>query len=754
MKANYKTFMLQVLLTFFLLSLAAPALFPQNRPGITITADRTDIQQWEKVNFKAELNYNQPGASYGFLINNEPVTVGVNNNEINNYEFQKAGSFVVKVYVKSNRTLTANMPSLSDSVIINVKKVSLSVSPQEVFTDDKVTFKLGYQLPENYVKYRFHFGDNSQSEWLTESITTHTYKHNGNFRAYCEIGKFDGEAMYASIQSEIKPVRVKIKETFEVKLSVITYAAVDDIIAFTANPITNSPNQQFSYIFDFGDGTISRRQSSREVNHSYNKRGNYKASVALVARNGDVLAKSEAVVINVNDLVLPQGSTSFIVDPLQSVTGEKISFRFVVQSDNKNLRYRFYYGQNIEPSQWLSINQSEYIYERPGVYRVYGEVGRFDGETIYSIMENESRQINIKPKYSVQLLTETQTTVDKPITFKAAVETNDENPVFRYKFDFGDLTQTTLQPGNEIVHSYLKAGSYKARVGLYSRQGELLAESPVINLIVQNILIPSDSIVFEVQPEEIFPDENVFFKVQLYIQNENLRFRFFYGQNSEPGPWLDAPESFHQYDKPDVYDVYAEIGRFDGDSIYLISGSATKRVVVKNPDFRIQLTADTSAISDGTVILIADVFTNTGERDFQYLFDFGDGQQTDLQQENTATHNYQSNNNYTATVRLLNSQGEVLAAASLLVKVPPPSNILIFILIALGVLAGGALAAKFLIKPKLKLKPTTDPGKQSISKEREGLIDITVRINPNFNQSEFSQNIDKEKLIEKVERST
>jgi hypothetical protein len=257
-----------------------------------------------------------------------------------------------------------------------------------------------------------------------------------------------------------------------------------------------------------------------------------------------------------------------------------------------------------------------------------------------------------------------------------------------------------------------------------------------------------------VQPGEVFINEDVFFYVKLVEQNDNFRFRFFDGQNSAPGPWLNVPESIHKYDIPDVYKAYAEIGRFDGDSVYSIGRSETRQVVVNNRDFGLQLSADTSAISEGTVKLIAEVFTNTGERDFLFVFDFGDGQRTDLQLENTTTHNYQSNNNYTATVRLFNRQGEVLAASSLLIIVPPSNNILIIILIALGGLAGSSIAVKYLIKPKLNLKPKTDLGRQSLSNEKDGLIDVTVRINPNFNQSEISQNISKEKLFEKVKRST
>jgi hypothetical protein len=93
-------FMYQV---FFLLILIVVSLsiylLPQNRSQVTLSADRVEVQQWERVNIKASLNYNDTGASYGFFINNEQVTVGVNNNEINDYEFQKTGTFLIKVYV-------------------------------------------------------------------------------------------------------------------------------------------------------------------------------------------------------------------------------------------------------------------------------------------------------------------------------------------------------------------------------------------------------------------------------------------------------------------------------------------------------------------------------------------------------------------------------------------------------------------------------------------------------------------------------
>jgi len=145
-------------------------------------------------------------------------------------------------------------------------------------------------LPENYVKYRFHYGDNSQSDWLSESISTHVYERAGNYKVYCEIGKFDGDTPYALIQSEVKQVKVNIKPTYEVSLSAITYTSVDEIITFTANDSTNVPKSKFRYKFDFGDSANTPLQSKKIVEHSYRKPGTYKAIVKLFSRKNELLA--------------------------------------------------------------------------------------------------------------------------------------------------------------------------------------------------------------------------------------------------------------------------------------------------------------------------------------------------------------------------------------------------------------------------------------------------------------------------------
>ena len=752
MKPDYIFKNVRFFLIVLVVIVSSITLYPQNRPQVSLTADRVDIQQWERVNFKAELNYNDHRASYGFFINSEPVTIGVNNNEINDYEFQETGSFLVTVIAKSNQAVTNRIPSLADSIRINVRKVGLSIIPKEIITDEKVSFKLEYKSNDNYIRYRFHFGDNlPPSEWLNESQTSYVYKHPDTYRVYAEIGKFDGETLYASIQSEVKRVKVNIKPFYEVSLSAITYTKVDEKITFTANPITNIPNPNFRYQFDFGDNTDTAPRSQNNVEHSYRKPDTYKTSVKLFSRENQLLAESNVVTVRVQDLVIPPQSISFIVDPMEVIADQDVSFKVDLQTEHQNLRYRFYYSKDFQPSRWLDIPESNHKYEKPGNYEVNAEVGRFDGESSYTISKTETKQVKVNPSYQVKLSAPVSVQVDDSINFRVELITNAENRDFRFQIDFGDLTPAVTQSNSETQHTFRKADTFDAKVKLLSRDGNLLATSDFLRIKVNDIVIPPETVLLNVDPMEVNADEEVHFKVELQTKHQNLKYRLYYSQDFPPSRWLDIPESNHKYEKPGTYEVYAEVGRFDGDSVYVLARSETKLVKV-NPFIDVRLSSETSAKVNEAITFRAEAITNITNPDFRFLFDFGDLTHTEPQTESTAIHRYDKEGEYTVTVRLLDIKSEVVAVSSLIIIIEQQVNILLYILLALGGLIGGSLTLKYLIKPKLKLRPKSDTGIQSVTKEKDTLIDLTIRLNPNVNQAGLHLDASNEKLIDKIRR--
>ena len=176
-------------------------------------------------------------------------------------------------------------------------------------------------------------------------------------------------------------------------------------------------------------------------------------------------------------------------------------------------------------------------------------------------------------------------------------------------------------------------------------------------------------------------------------------------------------------------------------------------MVVVNPFIDVRLLAETIAKVDENITFNAEVTTNIANPDFRFLFDFGDSIQTKSQTETTAMHRYDKEGKYTVIVQLINNKGEVVAASSSIIIIEQTVNIFIYILIALGGLLGGSLTLKYLIKPKVKLKPKSDPGTQSVTKGKDALIDMTIRINPNVSQAELNLDTSGKKLIDKIRRT-
>ncbi len=708
--------------------------YPQNQNNVKVIADKYKIQQWEKVNIKATLDQNNANVDYTFFINNERIQ-GINTSELKDYEFLELGNYLVKINARFNTGDDVGNFILTDSITINVRKVDLVVDPQSVFTGDVVTFRLGYKLPENNVRYRFHFGDNTRSEWKSDTKTTHEYEHNGRYNVYAEIGRFDGTTPYETIKSESKRVEVRIKPSYKVSLTASSYVTVDEKIKFVATPIINVPNQDLRIQIDFGDGTkeMIRANEQIERSYSYKTTGIYYAHAKMFNSEEEMLATSETLKINVNEIVISEEDISLKVTPPEVVTNEEVKFEIEFPQQYVNIRYRFYYGNGIEPSPWLSRAISTYKYENPGNYTVHAEIGRFGVNSINSLVESKTKQVVVNPTYRVYLSGAHSIQVDQANRFIANVSTNAVNQNFKYHFDFGDNTKSEFQIENNIEHSYRKAGTYRARVELTTNEGLLLAESNVINVKVQELIIPPESLSFIVTPMEVNADEAVILRLQLSNQYQNLKYRFYYGEDLQPSPWLEVSESSYKYNRPGLYAVFAAIGRFDGDSIYALINSKTKYVKV-NPFIEVNLSAETSAGVDEEITFKAEAITNIENPDFRYIFDFGDSYNTEPQKENTTTHSYNKTGKYDVTVKLLDSQGIVLNSHILRIQIEE-NNQLLIILIILSSLAAGTIIIKHLINPKISITSQTDIGRQAVSNVRDTLIGLTIRINKNLKDS-------------------
>jgi PKD domain len=209
------------------------------------------------------------------------------------HQYRDPGFYTATVSAKSSGSTPPPPPNPK------IPDVSLSAMPTTVATESPVTFtaRLSYTYPG--IKYRFAFGDGSQSEWQDQAQATHAYLTPNRYQAYVEIGVTDNRSFRQVGGSARLPIQVTQTRIGPVDLIVDpTEVAAGGVVTLTA--ILASQDPALTYRFYFGDGSPpSLWQANRQTTHKYLLAGRYPAYVE-VGRNGKGPSLANSVVRQVS----------------------------------------------------------------------------------------------------------------------------------------------------------------------------------------------------------------------------------------------------------------------------------------------------------------------------------------------------------------------------------------------------------------------------------------------------------------------
>jgi len=132
-------------------------------------------------------------------------------------------------------------PSPSSTVVIPSPtneppfRATLEVSPTPpVDVNQEVTFTVMPNLPGANIQYRFHFGDDKMSDWITQSQTTHRYFQTKAYLAYAEIRGPEGSLAQGT------------KNTPRKEVLVVQRSSPTPTSTATSVPITPSPTSSYT----------------------------------------------------------------------------------------------------------------------------------------------------------------------------------------------------------------------------------------------------------------------------------------------------------------------------------------------------------------------------------------------------------------------------------------------------------------------------------------------------------------------------
>lgn len=363
-------------------------------PPVVVTVDKGRVRVGETVRFTLTPASLVTNPRYSVTIDFGDGTLRETNRTEIEYRYRATGYY--KVYasvVSAERAFgdpDANVPS-------QVPRVSLSAAPATVVAGRPVTFSA--QLSSRYpnVKYRFAFGDGTQSDWQDSSETTHSYPAAGTYLAYVDIGAIDSGSVKQLGGSVRKPVQVTNAPLGPVELAASPMPAeVGQTIIFNARVDSSDPN--IRYRFAFGDGSPSGGwQSSSQTTHEYSSAGNYPAFVDIGLVSNQAIRQVGSARHAVQVTPLAPVRVDLVANLSSIAIGNAVTFSARTSSTEPGLKYRFFYGDGSPSSGWQNNTQATHKYGVAGSYPAYVEVGQIKNGRLSTIATSSRTQISVTP---------------------------------------------------------------------------------------------------------------------------------------------------------------------------------------------------------------------------------------------------------------------------------------------------------------------------------------------------------------------
>jgi hypothetical protein len=276
----------------------------------------------------------------------------------------------------------------------------------------------------------------------------------------------------------------------------------------------------------------------------------------------------------------------------------------------------------------------------------------------------------------------------QPVTFTAQIAYG--YPDLKYRFVFGDKSQTEWQDKPETTHAYPVVGTYLAYVDIgVTSDGVVRQMGGSIRQQIQVLQPILGAVDLVANPTTVEVGQPVTFEASVGSKDPNMKYRFVFGDNSPPSGWQDSAQASHAYASADTYLAYVDVGIMNNGLVKRAGGSAGQSIRVVRPSpVTVNLSANPSPIEIGQPVIFrahveqpmgavpSATTPVSGDADIKYRFVFGDGSPASGWQDSPqATHKYSEAGNYQAYVEVaLGNTRDAVARNTRQVSVTPLSR--------------------------------------------------------------------------------
>lgn len=340
------------------------------------------------------------------------------------FTFPMQSTYWVKVIAYN----TSSGCEFKDSIQVSISSplaIFSILQPEQCINTD-VAFFAG--TSQNANQYYWDWGDGTNSGWLNNPVTTHSWNQVGYFTVTLTVR--DGNGCENSMSRQIHILGPAIDISYSNNIGCNSLS-----VNFTANITSDDP---ISWImWSFGDGSYAFGPS---VSHNYTTPGTYTVTITVTTVSGCQDSKTYQDLIIVSNVVASFTSSSQI-----ACVGDVIQFISSVSNPNYIYTWNFGDGTSVSGNQ----NQVSHFYSSGGYYDIYfkaeNEYGCFSEITlsnyitIQSVTANFSLVQNHYDCYPVQpeiIVNNTVVPSGTPLSYQWIMGTNDtvnvEDPAYLY----------------------------------------------------------------------------------------------------------------------------------------------------------------------------------------------------------------------------------------------------------------------------------------------------------------------------------
>lgn len=368
----------------------------------------------------------------------------------------------------------------------------LFARPTYTYVDDTVTLNAttSTDIDGNITQYFFDFGDGTNSGWTNVSVIEHVYNEPGNYTTYVmvidDLGAMDDQSNRITIWVREGVANIEPKARLFVRP---TYTYPWEVVSLNGTTSEDEDGEIVSYMFNFGDGTVSGWTNSSMVEHIYNMPGNYTVKLKVLDDHGAESDWSNKITVWVRE---HEGNSPphayFTARPSRVNVNETVTFNASGSEDEDGNVYKYFFdfgdGTN---SGWVYEPIITHAYSEPGYYTTMLMVeDDLEAMSEWSTPRGIAVEGNVIPRPYL-FARPHYIDIGEEVTFNASQSWDEDGKVVLYLFDFGDGTTSGWTSEPVLVHSYEKAGNYTIILYVQDDKGGISTSMSRSTVTVQTV---------------------------------------------------------------------------------------------------------------------------------------------------------------------------------------------------------------------------------------------------------------------------